>query len=219
MIWKWDRTWHWKLLLSFLLLIAIFDYCRFLNIAAGKAGGISYVGLAHINPLSRLFEFALGMTAAKTFLSVAAPFKARPIIGTLVEGLTLLAVIGIMIITSFVPLEGLNLSPTEIMWVRSGGVSSLFFAAFILVIAMEQGALSNILAKRPFVLLGAMSYAIFMLHTILLRSRTVWLSLARVPESIQYALYWFLLLTGSYILWRFVENPCRVFLMALAGKK
>ena len=219
MIWKWDRTWHWKLLLSFLLLVAIFDYCRFLNITAGMTGGISYVGLAHINPLSRLFEFTLGMTAAKAFLSIAAPYKARPVIGTSVEGLTLLAVIGIMIITSFISLQGLNLSPTEIMWVRGGGVSSLFFAIFILVIAMEQGALSNILAKRPFVLLGEMSYAIFMLHTILLRSRTIWLLLARVPESIQYALYWVLLLAVSYILWRFVENPCRAFLMGMAGTK
>ena len=159
------------------------------------------------------------MTAAKAFLSIAAPYKARPVTGTFVEGLTLLTVIGIMIITSFISLKGLSLYPTEIMLVRGGGVSSLFFAIFILVIAMEQGALSNILAKRPFILLGEMSYAIFMLHTILLRSRIIWLLSARVPESIQYALYWAILLIGSYILLRFVEKPCRAFLMGMAGTK
>ena len=59
---RWSRTWPWKLALAFALMTAIVAYCNHLNHARTFL-------LVHLNPLARLFEFVLGMTAT---LGVAA---------------------------------------------------------------------------------------------------------------------------------------------------
>src|SRR5207249_6532282 len=62
----WRTTWWWKLPLALLPACAAVWYCNAFGLATQpmRPGAVSAVGLLYIFPLSRLFEFTLGMALA-----------------------------------------------------------------------------------------------------------------------------------------------------------
>ena len=67
LILHWPRTWHWKLAGSILLLsvlVAIVDATAMPAAVSPEENRVSALALLYGNPLARLFEFTLGMSAA-----------------------------------------------------------------------------------------------------------------------------------------------------------
>ena len=65
-------------------------------------------------------------------------------------------------------------------------------------------------------LLGEISYSVYLVHYTLLRYYWANLpTLAASPGWLSYAVFWLLLLLTSHLMWRLVERPARAFLVGL----
>ena len=94
------------------------------------------------------------------------------------------------------------------LWLsQSGGM--LFFAGFILVMAVSRGWLARALSHRVLVVLGEISFATYMIHQIIVKifdEYGLGLSLDWRPRA---ALVFAVVYASSYVLWRGVEMPSR----------
>jgi peptidoglycan/LPS O-acetylase OafA/YrhL len=81
--------------------------------------------------------------------------------------------------------------------------------------AMSNGALARLLSTRPLVLLGEISFSIYLMHQLLMSVLGITRSLPAFG-SMPYQLltYWVIVLTLSFCLWIFIEKPCRAIIVA-----
>jgi peptidoglycan/LPS O-acetylase OafA/YrhL len=85
------------------------------------------------------------------------------------------------------------------------------FGALILIMACEAGKLSWLLARRPLVYLGGISFALYMFHQIVVRVLIEHPSvLTHAPTWANYVGYIAAALLGAAAINRFVEDPARV---------
>jgi peptidoglycan/LPS O-acetylase OafA/YrhL len=82
------------------------------------------------------------------------------------------------------------------------------FGVLIGVLAFEKGLISRLLSAGWLVLLGEISYSIYLIHQILIR----WYDLHRatlavIPRDARYLIFWLAVLVASLILWFTVEKP------------
>jgi len=94
------------------------------------------------------------------------------------------------------------------------------FAAIIFVFAFSGGAISRALSVRPMVLLGEISFSLYMLHQLLMRAvddHIVWITYpsAQWYEQIAFVA---ILIVASWIGFRFIEDPTRLAIRAILGK-
>ena len=95
-------------------------------------------------------------------------------------------------------------------WLRSGGIACVGFALLIYLMASERGVISRVLAARPLVLLGEISFSIYLVHAPLLWAMERFANRFRdVPTSLQALGYGATLLLVSYVIWSGIEMPCR----------
>ena len=91
------------------------------------------------------------------------------------------------------------------------------FALLIFVFASQGGAISKLLTHPLAVLLGEISFSMYLLHQLMIHwlvtHRSAWSGLG---ESTVYCLYWVALLFVSWTVWRFVETPARLAIMRFA---
>jgi peptidoglycan/LPS O-acetylase OafA/YrhL len=211
---RWEKTWPIKLLLALGLALA---FVAILNRAGlpqrAPDGGIGIDPVAFTHPFARLYEFVLGMTAALAYRRLAVGNHRRSLAGTLAELVAIVLALGAMYYASriawhasFVPLFG----PAGRSWLMRGPSASLFFALLIVVMALERGFVSRFLAHQVPVLLGEISYSIYLIHQVILQSYALnQPRLPRLPDPLGYVMFWLVLLTSAYLLWAFVERPCR----------
>lgn len=91
-------------------------------------------------------------------------------------------------------------------------LADLAFALTVLVFAGELGLVSRLLAFRPFVWLGILSYSIYMVHG-LVGGRVK--DMARVAgmdtgSDLLGLFHFFVVIAAAYIAWRLIEEPCRL---------
>lgn len=94
------------------------------------------------------------------------------------------------------------------------------FAVLILSLSGDRGALSRVLARRPFQVLGERSYSVYMLHPVLLLLMEPLLRrIAGPASSLAVLLVYVLLLVwiSGYTL-RWIEQPCREWFNRLPAK-
>jgi peptidoglycan/LPS O-acetylase OafA/YrhL len=163
-------------------------------------------GLLYISPLSRVFEFIVGMLTAHLWRHHRLTMSYG--IATLAE----IAAITLCIVSMYSTnlLEHVLAQSGAIAlgnWVGVGG-SCLAFAITLYVFACGQGAVSSLLRIRPLVFLGEVSFSIYLLHEIALRyfaNPTVeifWL-------DHQWALLGYLVVigVGAALVWYLIEIP------------
>ena len=106
--------------------------------------------------------------------------------------------------------------PAAIEWAGHGPVCCLAFAVLIFLLATETGAVSRILSARPAVLLGEISFSVYLLHQIMI---TWYQQNARqfevYPAWLIFGLFWAVLLVGSWLVWAGVERPMRGWIVGL----
>ncbi len=218
---RWETTWSVKLIASLLILIALVIIANrwslplYGNRAHGSDGRlVTQHGLLYIGPLARLFEFVLGMSLAHAWRRTASR-AGSPMAATGCE-LAAIALCVLTIVYSPAVAEwsrGSVLGPSVAVWVENSG-STLSFGLLIYVVAGGRGQLAHLLARPALVVLGEISYSIYLIHHILI---TVYRrSLAGQLDAWGYAAFAgfvaFLLL-ASYLMWKCVEMPGRRLLL------
>jgi peptidoglycan/LPS O-acetylase OafA/YrhL len=165
------------------------------------------------NPITRLPEFLIGMIAARRFAQ--RPMMLSTGAATCVE-VASLAFLAIFIMSS--PLN-FNWYPARTpqalsQWIQQCG--GLFnFALLIFVLASSSGYVSRLLSWKPLVLLGEISFCTYMVHLLILRfaARQYTMSAFSVTAAV------IVIYLSSYILWRFVERPCRKAIVSIRQNK
>ena len=113
-------------------------------------------------------------------------------------------------VSMWVSVDGhlIHITTTAIMYyVRSSG-SALAFFALILIFACSRGPIARLLARRPFIFLGEISFCLYLVHQPIIH----WIaqSHALSPESlIDLCTYWVVCLVFAYGLFALVEKPIR----------
>lgn len=191
------------ILITFCSLVSCYLFVSLTKTPLYSMEFISSHGLLYINPLARIFEFALGVSIALAREKIA-PTK----LPTFFELLTLLLTVVVCHIST--KLSGLNLIgiPAHfILWVSHGGLSALSSALLILVFQKERGLVSKLLKFQSLVLLGEVSFAMYMLHYIFLCYKVECLPLNNsVPD---FAIFLMILMSMSFFVFSFIETPTR----------
>jgi peptidoglycan/LPS O-acetylase OafA/YrhL len=212
------RTWPIKLILCVILLVVVISLCSWLKLptyAAAHPHEVNRAGLLYIGPLARLAEFFLGMTTALFWKRRMPFFRQSPATMTALEIGCLAACTGmIMLLSNRSSVAGVTGDAWAGYLHNCGG--ALAFALLILVFATQKGYLSRFCGTRLLVLLGEVSFSIYLLHQILLRWAGTHWSPAVVSGGVAYATFWVVLLVGSWAVWRFAEIPARRLILRLA---
>ena len=211
-------TWIQKLVFSALIVVGVVVACHVLKVpgeASQVAGtSVSRSAILYINPLVRLFEFVLGMCTALIWMTSFSKLRLSRGTATLLELLAICIVSGSIYQRSFVTtLDRSWLAAAEYI-VHSG--SSILFSGLIAIVALEKGLVSHMLSFRIPVVLGELSYSIFVFHQVILRVYTTKAQqFSFLPEPLLYLCFWISLLAGSFLVWLWIEIPCRRFIVGL----
>ena len=213
------RIWLPMLVTGILTIAAIF-LANYLNPPLYSMDTISLRALLYINPLPRVFEFACGMTTALLFKRIkdigAEGLSARGLSwkNTFYEVLALAATISLMIFTENIAELAAsiwNIGPGGKFWLTYSGVPLAGFSLLIWVMAAQKGRVSLLLSAPILVLLGDISYALYLSHHPLLVYHGLYLSQFRGMPA--FLLYCAILLVVSHLLYKLVETPARRFLV------
>jgi peptidoglycan/LPS O-acetylase OafA/YrhL len=167
----------------------------------------------YIFPLTRLFEFVVGVATYRIYTALA------PKIRLLSARSATVLEVGAVVVTLasmhyamealFHPVTYHIIGRALPVWIGSSG-SCLVFGGLILILACEAGKVSWLLARRPMVYLGGISFALYMCHQIIVRvllEHPSWLTHA--PTWVNYSAYIATALLGAAAINRFIEDPAR----------
>jgi peptidoglycan/LPS O-acetylase OafA/YrhL len=216
---NWRRTWMWKIALCAAAAAAVVWLSAAASLSLFDGTPVPSIdALVYINPASRILEFSIGILACHIWLSNNARLDSIPFFwATVLELITLLVAFMSMSYLAHALwsayLSG-DISGSFYKWLSSAGTSPIF-AAIAVAFAMQRGLVSTMLTWRPFVLLGELSFALYMCHQILFRSLASGGTLAAFgPMLWQYVAYWVMALGLSFWLFKLVEQPCRRSILA-----
>jgi len=233
LIHRWSRNWWIKLGCSCLVLVSLIGICNYVNMPynTGSATGSSVEALIYIHPLPHLFEFTLGMTAALAWSKTRERFSYGKGMGTLVElGAICLVVLGLFCIArlyqdpsnpSYWKAGEVWLGRAGTLWLCHSGAAPLF-AFLIYCFAHEKGFISRMLSAPFPVLLGEISYSVYLVHWIFLRyyqTRLACISSSWVAGPFAYLIFWLMLLLTCHLIFISIESPSRRILMQLGNGK
>lgn len=212
------RTWAVKLGASLLLLIVALILANRLDRLELLPGYvIDLHGLAYISPVARLFEFVLGMCTWLLWQRLHR--RVRLGVGACTIGE--FAAFGLALLLMYLSAKGVwfwraILGEAGADWSTTGGGAALGFAAIILVVAFDRGLGARVLRLPILVLLGELSYSVYLVHQLVLRELDGKGWIAAVPVEVRFPAFWLVVIVLSYAIWRFVERPARVLLRSIA---
>lgn len=211
LLWHWRRTWRAKLALSFLLACgAVFVANYWL---AHLPRGAEVRDVVYFYPLARLWEFTVGIATAHLWKYFHDRIRCGRRVGTALE-IAVLAVSLLVLLFSGtwahragqLPMVG----PAGEAWLASSGLICLPFAALVGVMAFEWGWVARALSWRPLVLLGEISFSLYLLHLLVCHYYVMHPgAFVAVPPWLLYLGYWGVILVASYVGWAVIEVPCR----------
>jgi peptidoglycan/LPS O-acetylase OafA/YrhL len=221
LIHNWSRTGWWNLVGLLLFTAAMIYACNRSGLpAVVLSWEPSTAGFVYIHPAGRLVAFALGVSLVPA-LRCLNRVRWGSIRSTVVEVLALGAAAYVMRHSSpwahQLKYDWPGLGDAGFQWLLpQGGIALPAFAAVVLVLAWGRGWCSRVLSLPVVVLLGELSFSVYLLHEPLRR-----VCVARIPWSVSqglwpwYPLYWVVLIGLAYLNWRCVECPCRRWLIRL----
>jgi len=218
-----ERTWPIKLMASFLLVLLMAAVGNALHLPVTSETAVSIHGLMYINPLSRAFEFVLGMTLAVLYRKHLVERSAPVLVGFAYEAAALAVLYALTYYTVKISTSLARLPFVQEggrMWLEHAGVPVLSFALLILVMAWGRGPIARILNSRPLVFLGEISFSMYLLHRLLLHYYWDHFSIEQGAAPI--VVYLAFLLSLSFIFWSLIEVPFRQIIVGLgsgAGSK
>ena len=208
----WQRNWWWKWLAAAAILAGLIAVCTLARLPNLSTEDVVTVhGLIYINPLSRVFEFVTGMVAYSCFAALKPDARRFGLMtGSLLE-LTVLATAIYSIVE--LPLFRLAKWPGLVGWnqwlVQAGSLLPTF-SVLIVVLALQTGLVSRFLGSRLLVLLGELSYSIYLTHMGVFAVYTrYWMPAGSKPDYEGLAICLAVTLAMSFAIWRLIETPVR----------
>lgn len=186
------------------------------NVSYDEGGSqFSLMGLLYINPWVRILEFYIGVLTCQLFLKTSDALSVKKIPCAAFTFLEV-CVIALSIYTMWIsPRIALLLEipgqagiVTNYYLTKSG--SALSFALLILIFAHGKGLVNKFLSSKWLVLLGEISFALYLVHMSVL----VWFQknlvvFSNLPTMIQAITFWSISLVVAWFLHRLIELPCR----------
>jgi peptidoglycan/LPS O-acetylase OafA/YrhL len=213
------RTWPAKLLVTFLLVTACVLGSAYFNLPdKGGPFEVTTFAVLYINPLTRLFEFVLGMSSAILWKRLQEHNIRAPI--AFAGELTFLMLAGVYMFNCnswLMPLTDHSaLLRCMRIWLLYNG-NCFCFAGLIICFALQTGYLSRFLSNKFWVGLGELSYSMYLLH-IFGRNYFVKFQsqLGVLNDWLCLSVYFIILMAGSHLLAEYVEIPIRAL---IAGTK
>jgi peptidoglycan/LPS O-acetylase OafA/YrhL len=212
LLWGMNKRWYVPLAVTASVLALLIGFVNFNHLPEADPVRLSYQGLLFVNPLSSVFLFATGMTIAMVWRNHLSKLNYNKTIGTALE-LTAIAAVCLIYFGSpamrFAALPWAGAGGAY--WIQNSGLSVLGFAFLILTFAMEKGWISKLLCNSFLVLLGELSFGIYVLHGALVTFFAV-----NFPQqqSLDAALRFIVILCFSaHLICELVEKPMRKILM------
>lgn len=213
LIYKLRSSWSYKLLMTLIMLIAMILLCHILHFAY-----LLCHSLVYINPLSRLFEFMLGMSLVFVFY-IMKDKNISFFYGSCIEIVAITLLLFSICITPWLSNKfepDLGLAAAD--WIKYSG-SCLAIGLMIVVMACQKGFISKMLSLRFFVVSGEISYAFYLIHlTIFLFIYTHMKWFSSINIFVLYGLFWATCIIMAYLIWNYFERPMRSFLIRLPEK-
>jgi peptidoglycan/LPS O-acetylase OafA/YrhL len=213
-----STSWIGKALIIFSLPIPLLFICAYFQLPdySPTYSGITNYGLLYINPLMRLPEFFIGILGAFLWENCKNSIENYHRAGTALE-LSALTLLSLNIsfystlqqwMASYVPQA---IAHEFEIWIHATGIlSCLSFLFIILVFTHQKGLISKFFSLPFSVLLGEISFSMYLIHQIFNRVYLSYASLfAGMPNQSKFVIYWILLLACSYFTWKFIEYPLR----------
>ena len=209
---------HWQLTLALVAVLAL----ALVGLAAGlqlqdfsssRLGAPSWHGLIYIHPMARLGEFVLGMLAARFFVSpLGRDWRAWLKRWRWSGWLEIVGLMGVVLLNVCSQLLLLRWSvPLSLLlrhWLGAAG-----FAGLILVVACEEGGMSRGLRWAPLVLLGEISYSLYLFHRLVLQAAVNAHppALAWLHAGLRFPAILLVSLVISFASWNWLEKPTRFY--------
>ncbi|CAN7341471.1 MULTISPECIES: acyltransferase family protein [Pseudomonas] len=218
-----NKNWHIKLV-ALLLLGGVGAYIIDLSgvnyYSPDKWTEFSAHGLAYISPLFRIQEFFMGMLLFKVFDYI----KGWKWFGfALCTVLEILCVAGVILFTQGIAeaiaysLIGIENNASGEFW--SHCTLGVFFGLVIVCFAINKGLISQILRLRLFVVLGEISFSMYLVHQIVFRFYRAHRNMFEsVPKEMIFPLLLIAVLVFAYGIWRFFELPAQAKLKNMFSK-
>jgi peptidoglycan/LPS O-acetylase OafA/YrhL len=216
----WRKTYHWKIAISLLVVIAMIsmaDYFSFPPFSPQKFLNVTSHGLVYISPLVRVFEFILGIAACKIAISYGllneSPTKSM-FRWSAIEIAALVLTFYLAFVLSNLPFQLGATSETALVTYGTHSSSAIIFAALIALLAFQRGILSRILQSKVLILLGEISFSLYLIHQVLLR----WYLINRdqvfsgINDDMRLIGFLASCLLLSFLIWRYFELPMRFWL-------
>lgn len=210
LMWRLSSTWHWKLIITIAVAFGM------IACATGRSAEFS-LWTGNIAPITRLPEFVFGIVAFKFYRDVQMKESVRlsSYAFTMIEGICLTLIVVSMYLGANAATEISSHHPAYeavAQWLLSGAGSPIA-ALTVFVFAQQKGMFSRMLCTPTLVYLGEASFALYMVHQIVLRIFVERLSPA---STLQHVGLWTLYIITSMALASMIhslyENPIRKFL-------
>ena len=203
LICRWAATWRWKVLTSVLLLLGMMTY--FTSFAG------NYEAWLYISPFSRILEFLIGAAIALAYRRTkdTVSWGYRQSTAFELAAVVLCATgLYLKVLLSSSMVER-SLGPAFAQWFDGSGLFPCF-AVLIYVVALGRGGLSRLLSFPGLVILGEISFSIYLVHQIYIRYyRSLLPYLPDISAFLAFGIFWVAVILSSYILWVVVEKPVR----------
>lgn len=210
-------AWYLPLLIGLVPAIATILVCNILQVPHMSLTSPCVVGLIFVHPVSRIFEFTVGMVVALLFRTRLKPANLHPLAASALEVAGLSWVLLAAFNSSFIRHE---LIPTwgdaGSLWVQSSALPVLGCGLLIAALATEKGLIGRFLNWRLLVVLGECSFAMYMLHSLLLTYASV--SFPQALSLGSYFLFWATLIVGGHFLTTVVDPWLRKVVLSTGFK-
>jgi peptidoglycan/LPS O-acetylase OafA/YrhL len=202
------RTWGRKLLASVLVALAIYAGLRFAGLPADDYDiyKVSIQSATYANPFTRGFEFCLGMGAWAVWDKYLRRAAIAPHLWTFVEAVAIVLAVAWLWLGFMAMMPHVRPATVRILLANSG--SCWIFALVIMILAAGHGAIGKMLSAPWAVFLGEISFAVYMVHQILMKAFMTW-GMADILSAPIYFGSLFLLATAIHLL---IERPVRGFI-------
>ncbi len=188
--------------------------CNVLHLPEFSPTDPSSQGILYVQPLTRLLEFAIGMSAALLFTKWTSRWDLGTAKTTILE-CTILGVVALLNLTS----SSIRVASVPFLgepggyWLQNSGLPVFGLAALFMCLATEKGLIAKSLNSRVFVTLGELSFAIYMLHSVMLAHHGI--NNPKADEPGDFFLYLIVLLLSAHLLWRLAERPMRRIILSI----
>jgi len=222
LIYRWDKTWCIKLLAFGIIVVLLIAVSDLLSLPRYRSinDSLTSTALLYIHPASRIFEFIFGIFVA---------FYWRKKVGSIQwsESRASLYEVGVILLAGasmhFNPLATwiANTWPESHapQWCHQNG-SIFAFGLLIYIIAIGRGRITAWLSLPILVLLGEISFSVYLLHQILLFCYSTHISsFPHLPNILSLSIFWVILLLASYLMWALIEMPSRRLILGQRQKK